>query len=321
MSGIQESRVIVFGGAGFIGTHLVNALRHGGCEVLVADLKAPVDRAVPYCTVDVRQPIPVALMKFDADVAINLAAVHRSPGHKDREYYDTNVGGAMTVTAWCRESHVRKLMFTSSIAVYGPSEAALSEISACRPNSAYGRSKLMAEGIHRLWSDQDQANELVVLRPSVVFGPGEGGNFTRLARALEKRRFAFPGRVDTIKSCISVWDLVAVHLFVLGSELWNRKVLTANVSYPAAPSIKEICDAFCEIGGYSRPPQLPVSQMIKVLASLPRPLGDLGNRMRKLTASTNVEPLLLKEAGFHWETDLHGGLLRWREAAPLGVFV
>src|SRR5256885_10959409 len=52
----------------------------------------------------------------------NLAAVHRTPGHPDHEYYDTNVAGALNVTAWCESQEIDSLAFTSSISVYGPTE-------------------------------------------------------------------------------------------------------------------------------------------------------------------------------------------------------
>ncbi len=75
------------------------------------------------------------------------------------------------------------LFFTSSISVYGPTEEPRTESSPLAPVSAYGESKLEAEGIHRRWVEAAAGRRLVVVRPAAVFGPGENGNFTRLAAA------------------------------------------------------------------------------------------------------------------------------------------
>ncbi len=76
------------------------------------------------------------------------------------------------------------------------------------PVSDYGRSKLLAEGIHRQWLAGEAARRLVIARPAVIFGQGEGGNFTRLAKALRKGTFVYPGRKDTIKCCGYVGEIV-----------------------------------------------------------------------------------------------------------------
>jgi len=61
--------------------------------------------------------------------------------------------------------------------------------------------KILAERIHRLWQTEGAASRrLTIVRPGVIYGLAEGGNFTRLARALKHRRFVFPGRTDTIKA-------------------------------------------------------------------------------------------------------------------------
>ena len=93
------SSAIVFGGAGFIGTRLLNLLRDRGTERLVsADFKpARGERAagVEYIPVDVRRPIGI---DEDFDVIYNFAAIHTTPGHEPHEYYEANIGGALNVT-------------------------------------------------------------------------------------------------------------------------------------------------------------------------------------------------------------------------------
>lgn len=123
----------MFGGAGFIGSHLLRSLAMRGYSDLVSvDLRPPHHpvQGVRYDIHDIRNPIPNDLADSQPYEVYNLAAVHRTPGHPDHEYFDTNVPGTVNVCAYCQNVGVKRLAFTSSIAVYGPSETPKSESSA-----------------------------------------------------------------------------------------------------------------------------------------------------------------------------------------------
>jgi nucleoside-diphosphate-sugar epimerase len=317
-------RAVVFGGSGFIGSHLASHLSVEGYDVTVADVvlpKRPMSENIRFAFVDVRRAITLSVPEPDA--VFNLAAVHRTPGHAENEYYDTNVAGAINVTRWCNKMGANQLVFTSSISVYGPAEEPRSEASDLLPNSSYGRSKLLAETIHREWASRDD-RRLVVVRPAVVFGPGEGGNFTRLARALSKRRFVYPGRDDTVKACGYVADLIRSVVFALSRP---EQEYTFNYCYPKSYTIREICETFSQVAGYARAHKIPpaaAESMLKLLTAAARTNYSgrfSAERVRKLTASTNVIPQTLKESGFQWATTLASGLEDWFLSDPQGVFV
>ena len=80
----------------------------------------------------------------------NFAAVHRTPGHEDHEYFETNINGAENVVAFAEKYNRKKIVFTSSIAPYGAAEEEKFETTLETPNTAYGISKLVAEKIHRI---------------------------------------------------------------------------------------------------------------------------------------------------------------------------
>jgi GlcNAc-P-P-Und epimerase len=316
---------VIFGGAGFIGHHLADGLlKNGFSRVVLADLgppKLPVPAGAEFIEADVRRPLDPALGGGGPAAIFNLAAVHRTPGHEDREYHETNETGARTVTEFARAVGCRRLFFTSSIAVYGPSEAPTDESSELRPTSAYGRSKLAAERIHCEWAEAGQAHRLVIVRPATIFGPGEGGNFTRLADALRRRRFMYPGRRDTRKACGYVTDLVRSMLFM---ERFGDPVVTYNFAYPGPPTIEEVCDAFCRASGYPRPlGTVPLPVMLtaaRVLHTIGKDSFDPA-RVMKLVESTNIIATRLVDAGFEYETDLQGAVQRWRDTDPPGAYV
>jgi nucleoside-diphosphate-sugar epimerase len=319
---LRDRHAIVFGGSGFIGSHLVASLTSAGASVIVADLQPPPQLAdsARFVKVDVREPIAYKPEAADP-LVFNLAAVHRTPGHPAHEYFDTNVAGARNVTAFCAQHEVTSLWFTSSISVYGPSEQACSEASPLRPTSAYGRSKLEAEEIHRQWAETAADRRLVVVRPAAVFGPGENGNFTRLAAALRRGFFFYPGRKDTIKACGYVGDLVESMYFMWRSA---NPIATYNYGYQDPPTLEAVCLAFHDVGGLPLPrgvvPTGPMLTLARILAALGFKTFD-PDRVRKLVASTNIVADELAREGFDYETDLRSGIARWHAADPYGRFV
>lgn len=316
---------IVFGGAGFIGSHLLATLAASGTysRLVCADIAPPrfaVD-GVEYVTSDVRKPIPAGLVDFTPDEIYNFAAVHTTPGHEEWEYYWTNLHGATNVCRFAAEKGTNTIVFTSSISVYGPSEEPKDETSELKPESAYGRSKLLAEGVHRLWrSERPAERRLVVVRPAVIYGRTERGNFTRLARLMQAGRFVYPGRKDTIKSCGYVEDLVSSMAYMRDR---GDPEITYNFAHQERFTSEDICNAFSKVAGY-KPVKttVPISLMLiagfgmEVLNALGIKKSSINRaRVMKLYQSTNVIPNQLKAHGFPYRYTLEGSLARWKETS------
>ena len=207
---MQFDSFIIFGGCGFIGTHMARLLRElrPDAKVYIADIEAEGSEFSRF--VDVRKPISMS-GEFDKDTLIfNFAAIHRTPGHPDHAYFETNIRGAENVCEFARKHGIENIVFTSSIAPYGAAEDLKTEDTLPTPNTPYGISKLVAEEIHREWAAENENRRLSIVRPGIVFGTGEQGYMTRLYQALKKHKFAYAGRKDTIKACIYVKDLVRV---------------------------------------------------------------------------------------------------------------
>ena len=103
---------------------------------------------------------------------------------------------------------------------------------------------------HRIWQAADNSRRLIILRPGVVFGTAENGNFTRLYWALRGHKFMFPGRRDTIKACIYVKDLVRLMLHL--TEQSQPGVALYNCTYYPAYTIQEIVDNMLQATGLKR---------------------------------------------------------------------
>lgn len=326
MSNVPQA--IIFGGAGFIGTHLAAHLVASKKYERVVSIDIGQSRenvaGVEYLHHDVREPIDPDISNGRPADIFNLAAVHVTPGHPDGDYYYTNVLGAVNVCKFANDVGSKNIVFTSSISIYGPNEAALDEEATPAPVSAYGRSKLAAEKIHLLWQSEASDRKLTIVRPAVIYGHHEHGNFTRLSRMMERKAFVYPGRTDTIKSCGYVKDLVSSMTYMSAR---NDGTSIYNFCFEHRYSISEICAAFSRVAGYSRP-QLTIPIWFMNLAVLPfEALHAVGlktginrDRVRKLWFSTNILPKRLVASGFKYSYDLEASLTEWKRSSQLKDF-
>ena len=201
---------------------------------------------VVYVPCDVRLPLDAVPLPQQADLIVNLAAVHREPGHEPNEYYETNLPGAEHICAYATHAGCFRIVFTSSISPYGSSDAARNEDSLPIPETAYGGSKLVAEKIHTAWQHANPNRRLIVLRPGVVFGPGEHANVARLARSLGRGYFLYMGNRGTRKAGVYVKELCGVVQFALEyQEKTGEPVLLWNVSMDPPPTLEDFVNAIC----------------------------------------------------------------------------
>jgi nucleoside-diphosphate-sugar epimerase len=318
--------IVLFGGSGFVGTHLQLMLGDSYDRIYVADIRPPrwhtgevipLNPRVEYVDCDIRKPIDDAAFEGEIDTIINLAAVHTSPGHPAHEYFEANIHGARHICAFAERRKIDRILFTSSISVYGPGEDEKSEESLYMPSIPYGSSKSIAEYEHRRWHEKAPDRRfLSIVRPGVIFGIGEGGNFTRIANLLEKGFFPFPGRTDTIKACLYVKDLCRFLLDRLtaqpGYELFN-------FCYPDKITTRDIVRAFRGALGYrALTPVVPLWTVNAGAAAL-RPvqfpfiqrMGLVPDRIVKLVKSTNISSEKLVESGFTFKYPLEEALKDW----------
>jgi nucleoside-diphosphate-sugar epimerase len=187
------------------------------------------------------------------------------------------------------------------------------------PVIPYGTSKIIAEYIHKEWFLNAPANRmLTIVRPGVVFGKGEGGNFTRIANALQKGIFAYPGRDDTIKACVYVKDLCK---FLTLSPYSAPGWYLYNFCYPEKITIKEVVRCFKKVLGYKIPeivlpyPIVTVSAAITNLLPLPfiKEMGIVPERIIKLVKSTNISARKLINSGFKFDYSLPEAVKDWAD--------
>jgi UDP-glucose 4-epimerase len=179
-------RVLVTGGAGFIGSHLVESLLDSGAEVLVVDdfrlgrhehlAGSPPVSGLTILEGDVRSAEdlrPVA--DFAPDAVFHMAALHFIPycNAHPQEALEVNVLGLDTVLRAVRESPLRTFVFPSSGAIYGFGDDPWPETAPARPDEIYGISKWMGEQIMARFHADTPGLRTVVARLFNTYGPRE----------------------------------------------------------------------------------------------------------------------------------------------------
>jgi len=163
------------------------------------------------------------------------------------------------------------------------------------------------------------------MRPGVVFGPGEGGNVTRLVRSLVKGYFVYMGNRNTIKAGGYVKELCLVMLFAMSYlQEHQQNYLLLNFSFSPTPKLEDFVGAVQKITGLKRTPLsvprsllLGISYPISTLASvcgIKTPISPV--RVRKLFRSTNVYPMRLEELGYRFRFTLEEAFDDWKKDLP-----
>ena len=217
--------VLIIGGSGFIGTQLLPVLLQRGHSVAILDLRQ--SAAYPdLCTLgDVRDLNTVRRATQGMDVVYNLAAEHADNVQPVSLYYDVNVEGSKNVIRAASEHGIRRLVFTSTAAVYGLDKGEVDESMEPEPFNDYGASKLQAEKVFQKWAAKSPERRLVILRPTVIFGENNRGNVYNLFKQVNNGLFAMIGNGSNRKSVGYVKNIAAFLAFVLdlgpGVHLFN----------------------------------------------------------------------------------------------------
>ena len=260
-------RAIVTGGAGFIGSHLVDALVRTGSSVLVVDdlstgkeanLEPALSAGTDLRRLDIRNGAALreAFVGFHPEVVFHLAAqidVRASMAEPSRDA-EINVVGSINVFSAAAASGARRVINTSTGgAIYGEgAPLPTPETTTGRPLSAYGLSKLTAEqyaGWFRLMHDLD----VVTLRYGNVYGPrqdptGDAGVIAIFcSRLLEGMRPMIFGDGSQTRDYVFVRDIVAANLAAAGAQGLAHSIF--NIGTGQEVSVLELVGAVAEVAG------------------------------------------------------------------------
>ena len=203
-------KVDIVGGSGFIGTRLCILLKSKRMGFKIVDIA--MSNKYPKQTIlgDVRSVKELKSSISENAILINLAAEHRDDVFPLKLYDDVNIQGAKNLCLIAREKNINKIIFTSSVAVYGFAPIGTNESGEIAPFNDYGRTKWEAEHVYRQWQAEDPQNRtLVIVRPTVVFGERNRGNVFNLLKQIASGKFVMVGDGLNRKSLAYVENVAA----------------------------------------------------------------------------------------------------------------
>lgn len=254
-----KTRVLVTGGAGFIGSHLVDSLVSDGYKVVIIDNlstgnKKNLNPKAKFYKLDIaNKKIAEVFYKEKPEVVFHLAAqVDLQKSILDPiADSKTNVLGFINICKNCKEYAVKKIVFSSSAAVYGDNgQIPAKEDSPLQPVSPYGVAKLTAENLLDIYKKQFGVG-YVALRYANVYGPrqgskGEGGVVSIFFKKAQKgEKLSIYGKGEQTRDFIYVDDVVSANM----AAMQSKEDGVFNISTSKETSINELFEIINSLAG------------------------------------------------------------------------
>ncbi|MDE1192054.1 MAG: NAD-dependent epimerase/dehydratase family protein [Arachidicoccus sp.] len=297
--------IAIIGGSGFVGSRLIEELKKNS-NSQITNIDKQQSPFYPEITIiaNVLDKEKIKELLSGQDVVILLAAEHRDDVSPKSLYYDVNVQGMKNVLEAMDANNVKRIVFTSSVAVYGLNKKNPDEQHPVDPFNDYGKTKYQAEEVLQEWYAKDTTRNINILRPTVIFGERNRGNVYNLLRQISSGKFMMIGGGNNKKSMAYVGNIVSFINFLVqekttGYNVFNyidKPDFTMNelVSHISKVLDKKIPTtkvpyALGMLGGYG----------FDILAKLTgKKLNISSVRVKKFCATTQFDASAAKAAGF-----------------------
>ena len=298
--------VLVTGGAGFIGSHTIRELSDAGYEIVVYDSleKGNAAAAANYRlivgTLQDGEKLDRVFREFNVESVVHFAAyIEAGESVQDPgKYFHNNTAGTLSLLQSMVRSDVRKLVFSSTAAVYGePERVPIEETDRKQPTNAYGLSKWMVEGMLE-WFDSAHALRSISLRYFNAAGAHASGTIgeyhqpethlipliLQVPMGKREKLFIFGEDYDTpdgtcVRDYIHVSDLASAHVLALKALDGGAGRNAYNVGLGSGFSVRQVIEVAREVTGHPIPVEVrprragDPAQLIASSAKLRRELG------------------------------------------------
>ncbi|MCQ2335717.1 MAG: NAD-dependent epimerase/dehydratase family protein [Paludibacteraceae bacterium] len=217
-------KIAVIGGSGFVGTRLTELLLSEKKDVYIYDKQTSQTYPELVTIGNVLDLSSLTSALKGADTVVLLAAEHRDDVTPTSLYYDVNVDGMRNTLAAMEANGIKRLVFTSSVAVYGLNKVNPNEQHPADPFNHYGKSKWQAEQVLQEWYKTHSDMNISILRPTVIFGERNRGNVYNLLNQIASGKFMMIGKGDNVKSMAYVGNVVAFINFLLDTQKTGYEV-------------------------------------------------------------------------------------------------
>ena len=271
---INSNNILVTGGAGYIGSHIVELLIKKNFKVFIYDnlvtgYKRLIIKKAKFIKGDIKnfKHLSKTLKKNKIDSIIHLAAylnVSESEKFK-KKYYKNNIDGTLNLVKSCDQTNVKNIIFSSSCSIYGNFKGSVTENKKPNPKSYYAYTKYKGEEIIKKYSKKYNY-KYGILRYFNVAGASSSGKIGEIERshghliknlAVQATKSnpkinIFGNDYKTkdgtcIRDYMHVSDLADIHLMILRNITKNKHSLILNCGYGKGHSVQEIVNVFKKI--------------------------------------------------------------------------
>ena len=264
---LRKSRVLVTGGSGFIGSHLVNRLIKEGCrEVIVFDKvirsnKFHSDHGLKLVQGEITQTASLKEIMRRVDYVFHMAVLPLGACTQDpRACLETNVNGTFNVLEAARDARVEKIVFSSASSVYGDTDQTMDESHPLNARTMYGASKIAGEYFLRAFYDMHKLN-YVILRYMNVYGPGQEGGL--IMNVLKRIKSGTPPTIlgDGSQSFDFVYvdDVVNANILAMEKDVTDEAF---NIGGEEEASVKDVVYTLLEFTGSNLTPEFKLDEKV-----------------------------------------------------------
>jgi len=264
-------RVLITGGAGFIGSALARRLLASGNQVVIADnlstgLRANIPRGATFVETDLSKPASLASLPASGYDAVAHLAAQSSGALGQRDPYadmQGNVAATVLLLRWCLERRIPRFVYTSSMTVYGQeNRQPLAEDVSCHPIGYYGASKLASENYLRVASNEGLS--VTSFRLYNVYGPGQ--NLANLDQGMVSIYLAYmlkgvpvpvTGSLDRYRDFVYIDDVVDLLATAVARAHTPSDIY--NVGTGKRTTVRELLALLLD--AMKLPPDYPVSEL------------------------------------------------------------
>ena len=263
-------KILITGGAGYIGAHISEALVKSEKKVFIIDnlstgFRRLINKKAKFFKVDIlnKKKVREIILKNQIDSVIHLAAnLIIGEGEKfPKKYFKNNVLGTNNLLEACKNTSIKNFVFSSTAAVYKDGQYKVTENSKVKPKSVYGKTKIRAEKIVKSFCKKNKIN-YCILRYFNIAGSSPSGKiglinksdhlFKNFSREIMKKKpilKIYGNNYNTkdgscIRDFIHVSDIADIHLKVLAKINLSKKSKILNCGYNRGISVLEVAKEF-----------------------------------------------------------------------------
>jgi len=321
-------KICVTGGTGFIGRWMCERLLADGHEVVLFDLWEPDWELAPgsnYFFGDIRDKAALLEAFRGCGAVFNLAAAHHDFGIDEETFYAVNEEGSRLVCEAADESGITDIVFYSTVAIFGDAPEPHNEDAPKSPINPYGASKLAGEKVFTEWTARGGDRRVVVIRPTITFGPRNFANMYSLIRQIDSGKYLNVGDGKNIKSLSYVENLVDLTVFIWKKDDREPIEILNFIDKPDMTAHEIAATIYCALG--KQPPKLKAPLWLAVLlVGLPfdalikltgRNFPISSMRLKKMCTQTKFEADRVKASGYEPVCSLEAGIdrmVKWYKA-------